>query len=1249
MDTTAPEFVGLPNDTTLECSDVVLDDNAGVTGIDNCGHEVVITYSERIVATDDNCPESYDIIRTWIATDYCDNQTTATRTTRVQDTTDPYFTYFPMDMTISCDDAIPPVDYARASDNCDSQVQVAFAEDRRSGDCPQSYSIIRTFRAYDNCGNDRTDYQTITVVDEEAPLFEEQSNTFTYECNTEIPVVEPSVSDNCSEEVSLSYSDIQNEGTSCHYSITRVWTAMDSCNNSSQFEQTLHIWDTTAPVITGAMEINRPCDDYNGTYVQVTDNCNEYSVFSFDVEASGSCAGKYMRHYYAIDYCENISDTFIQVINLTDLVAPVILSQAANDTIECGYEYSVDAPEFADNCDQELEITTGFYSETDGCTTTNTYTWTAKDHCNNSTTATTVITIVDTTNPYIIGLPENVTINCDQPIPGYGNYRGADNCSVLVNVAVTERRINGSCPQSYRLERTYRATDACGNQAVELRYVDVVDIQAPSFGEQAAFYQYECGTAIPVVQPVAIDNCDDTLTYSYQDGLPYTDGCISGFNREWTAADDCGNASTFNQSIRIVDTTAPVVNPYTIEVTMPCDNVNNAALITATDCHDVIITFQDEHTSGACGGRIIRTYQVSDECGNRTAGLIQQIITLIDNTAPVVEVAPADTAIQCGDAIPDYTPVWSDNCDDELTVSSSSSEVYDNCTREITQRWSAEDHCHNITTVSRIVTIIDTDAPYFLDYPADENYECSEEFGVAEMTAYDACSHNNVTITHNDVIDNGNCPANYVIYRTFRATDRCGNYTEYTQTIQVSDNYGPIWGENTSSFVYECGSEVPVVTPIATDLCSTYSANYQDGATWTEGCNSGFSRTWTAEDACGNPSESFVQHISFEDNTAPTLSGCPQNLVLACNDTIPAPTEVTAYDSCDEDVQLYFEEKIHGDGPAEGSIADCDLITPARAAGNPCGYPYDWSMAMFNMPTAHRWYKVVGGNLVQYPGGSLHLVAQLENVMNPGTGWNVDVNFSGGMDWAAWSTQGMPTSFKADCGAEAQNFASWTYFLLQAGPGAELQGYGAYQGSMLNLVHAPANNYFGFQLGDGANNYNGADNGFGGWFSYSGVFRTQYEDQLQNVSGAGDWAFELDCCPDYTIERTWTAIDCSGNMAYCSQTISFDSSVSSSNGGSATIASEAVVSGKVSSTVAVSPNPANSNAVFTFKAAYAAKTSLEVLDMTGKKVADIFMGTVEAGASYNVNFNVGDLATGVYTYRLINGTDVKIDRLIINK
>jgi hypothetical protein len=372
--------------------------------------------------------------------------------------------------------------------------------------------------------------------------------------------------------------------------------------------------------------------------------------------------------------------------------------------------------------------------------------------------------------------------------------------------------------------------------------------------------------------------------------------------------------------------------------------------------------------------------------------------------------------------------------------------------------------------------------------------------------------------------------------------------------------------------------------------------------------------------------------------------------VLNCNDEVPAAAEVTAIDGCDSDVQVNYQEIIIGDAPAEGSIADCNLITPARAAGNPCGYPYDWAMAMFNMPSAHRWYEVVGGSLVQYPGGSMHLVAQLENVLTPGTGWNVDVWFNGGLDWAAWSTQGFPTSFKADCGGNDDNFASWTYFLLQAGPGAELNGYGNYAGSVINLVHAPSNNYFGFQLGDGANNYNNAENGFGGWFSYSGSFRANAEQNFSSVSGAGDFAFELDCCPDYTIVRQWTAMDCSGNTSTCSQTISFNADVDSNDGndGQSTIDTEAISIERLSSTIAVAPNPANNNTVFTFKSAYAAKTSLEVFDMTGKKVADVFMGTVEAGASYNVNFNVSDLATGVYTYRLTNGSDVKIDRLIIN-
>jgi hypothetical protein len=84
----------------------------------------------------------------------------------------------------------------------------------------------------------------------------------------------------------------------------------------------------------------------------------------------------------------------------------------------------------------------------------------------------------------------------------------------------------------------------------------------------------------------------------------------------------------------------------------------------------------------------------------------------------------------------------------------------------------------------------------------------------------------------------------------------------------------------------------------------------------------------------------------------------------------------------------------------------------------------------------------------------------------------------------------------------------------------------------LSLEHAPTNLFYGFQVGVGANNVN-LNYGMGGWFLYEGNFNGQ------NVSGSGDFAFDFDCCPQYQIDRIWTATDCSGNMTSFTQTIVF--------------------------------------------------------------------------------------------------------------
>jgi hypothetical protein len=827
-----------------------------------------------------------------------------------------------------------------------------------------------------------------------------------------------------------------------------------------------------------------------------------------------------------------------------------------------------------------------------------------------------------------------------------------DNCDDSVAVAPVEiSTIAGSCDQSYTIVRTFRAFDNCENEAAVTQYIYVVDESAPQFEEQPNEYTYECSETVVVIQPIAFDNCDSELSYIYVDDTS-GNSCHEIINRIWTVTDECDNSSYFTQTIHIVDTTAPVIIGN-IEIELPCEDFdpNSGIYVSAQDeCNDYYINIVNTMLlSGECAGDYMRTYVAIDSCGNQSDDFIQ-FIHLLDNEAPTAS-EPVDITISCGQNIPAFEPSFLDNCGSELVVSHTLPTIVGYCNDTYTESWTAVDPCGNSTTVERFVTVVDTIDPIFTYVPEDMYVSCDQEYDEGELPiAQDNCDEEvAISVSQNTV--QGNCPSNFQIVYSFTATDNCGNTATASRTIQVYDNQGVIWAQDQpTSYTYECGSAAPVITPQGFDNCSSFETSYTDSAVWSEGCISGFTRTWTALDACDNQSAPFHQFITFEDTTEPQLIGCPSNLELPCDQDAPTAASVTATDNCDEDVEVIFEEYVLGTAPAPGSIADCAIQTPVRPVPNICGYSYDWAMALFNMPVNHRYYQVTEGNFVQYPDGSIHVVATMVNATNAANGWNVEMSFNNGMDWASWSSQDFPTSFKADCAAEAANHTDWMYFILQAGEGAELTGFGAYAGSSLNVTHAPVNNYFGFQLGNGANNYNGADNGFGGWFNYTGLFRSNYEDQLSSVNGSGDLAFELDCCPNHSLVRQWTATDCSGNSSVCSQTISWNASAPTSDNsdGSVEQFTNALETGRVAS-ITAQPNPANNNTLFTFRAAYTGKTSVEIYDLTGKKVADVFVGTTEAGSEYRVDFNVSNLATGVYSYRLTNGSEVKIDRLIISK
>jgi hypothetical protein len=1321
VDTTPPVLSGVPANVSAQCGQVP--PVAEVTAEDICDGEIEVEYSED--SEQDGCYNN--ITRTWTATDACGNSVSASQTIVVGDNEDPYVVSAPAEeIWVECDQNVPPLEVT-FGDNCDEELTIEQISAIAPSEC--GYQISRSVIATDDCGNSTSFGQIVNVVDTTNPVIVWSPADINIECDDEIPAAEePIFSDNCDEDLIIlpASSIVQLE---CGYAIHRSWTATDDCGNSVTAMQNITVVDNVAPVVdpyTVYQQVDcEDLEDFEG--ITATDNCSEVTI-TFETDTfSGGCPGVIVRTYTISDECGN-STTAQQILSIQDTNGPVILNPE-NATVECD-NAPTEMPEILiyDACGLEVTILEASQEivPIDECTYQIIWHWEAMDYCENLSEATTVITVTDTTSPEFSNMPENMSYSCEETFEAPIAPTVTDNCDEEVEVVYSVDTIPGACPQSFDIIFTWRAYDNCENETIESVVYQIRDFDAPVFVSEEDEFSYECDENIAVVQPVAIDNCGE-VSYDYSDSNPWNDGCSYGFSRVWTATDECGNSSVFIQSISVHDTTAPIIDgDYEIEVS--CELLN-AVYITATDnCTDVEISYTDTEVSGACAGRYIRDYVVTDECGNEST--FEQIITLIDETNPVVLNPAEDLTVECGEDYESYEPIFTDNCDTdlEITAISSISTSEDGCTTYISQSWTATDNCNNTVTASRTITIVDTTAPTFDSTPEDQWISCDEVAAIAEVTASDICDED-VEVSHEDTIEEGDCPAEYTIVRTWTATDECGNAAEYVQHIYVTDNNLPYFVSVPEGGSYSCEDQFDFGSAVADDACSTVEVSYNDEYDYS--CENTYTivRTWTAEDACGNvayayttysvydntqpqfttefadvyvecaseiPSPAaaeatdncsnvdidvdvitinsdecgnqtlYVQYTATDacdninyagyyifvlDETEPVFVNCPSDLVLDCDAEIPAAIAPEVMDNCDNDVDVTFEQFILGETPAEGSIADCDLITPIRPAGNPCGYPYDWAMALFNLPTSHRYYSISNGNLVQYPNGSVHVTGELHNAQNPNNGWNIDVWFNNGMNWEDWSSQAFPTSFKADCGGEAANHIDWTYFLLQSTEGAELTGFGAYAGSSLSLVHAPANNYFGFQLGNGANNYNGADNGFGGWFSYNGYFQinqTPYGNNQGSINGAGDLAFELDCCPDYEIVRQWTATDCSGNSTTCSQSITFGD-LGNDLPGVVQVPGNGKEQADNLLEVAVAPNPANESTIFTFVAAENAPLTIRIMDIAGKLLLNTYNTEVEAGIEYKVNMNVQSLSTGVYMYQVENGSNTQTGRLMISK
>ena len=159
---------------------------------------------ELEVVTGD-CEGAYSWVRTFTATDDCGNSTSAQQVITFIDTTAPEFTSVPEDYTTECSNELI-LDLATASDLC-TETTVTIEEVSTDGECPNEYTLTRTFTATDECGNAQSATQVITIVDTTAPEFTSIPSDYTAECSDELSLEDATATDNCGEvDISLEES-----------------------------------------------------------------------------------------------------------------------------------------------------------------------------------------------------------------------------------------------------------------------------------------------------------------------------------------------------------------------------------------------------------------------------------------------------------------------------------------------------------------------------------------------------------------------------------------------------------------------------------------------------------------------------------------------------------------------------------------------------------------------------------------------------------------------------------------------------------------------------------------------------------------------------------------------------------------------------------------------------------------------------------------------------------------------------------
>lgn len=400
---------------------------------------------------------------------------------------------------------------------------------------------------------------------------------------SEVPTVElPSVTGGC-KSPQITYKDTQDTTTYLpNIAIKRVFVAEDSCGQHIEYTQMILIGENKIGV-PAKDKPNLPPESPREPLTFTTNTlpnqwttvvCASNLPSPAPIETKGGC-GKITssikeeivkrtcpsnytlkRTYSFIDECNTLL-SFDQYIRVEDTTPPTFLGNLPKDmTIEEGSELPTQTSLTAtDTCSTAIVTPSEDREFKEGKLSKIIYTWVATDSCGNKAIHKQVITITKAilTLKFVPEtLPKDITLSCRDQLPRNTAIMTEGGCPP-VNITYSDERITSTCPDTYTLVRSYKATDHCGTSIVHRQTIKVFDTNPPTFVEELPRdITLQEGDKIPAfIILTATDNCSNAIV-TYSESREIKGGKVSKVVYTWVARDACGNKTTHKQVITIV-------------------------------------------------------------------------------------------------------------------------------------------------------------------------------------------------------------------------------------------------------------------------------------------------------------------------------------------------------------------------------------------------------------------------------------------------------------------------------------------------------------------------------------------------------------------------------------------------------------------------------------------------------------------------------------------------------------------------